>query len=53
LAGFKGVLHIALLVPSAKLFKEIAVTLRQLPIVAYIIAGIVVCPTVYGEMIIS
>jgi Kef-type K+ transport system membrane component KefB len=52
LAGFKGVLHIALLLPSAKLFKEIAVTLRQLPIVGYIIAGIVVCPTVYGEMII-
>jgi Kef-type K+ transport system membrane component KefB len=42
LAGFKGILHIAVLLLSAKLFEEIAVRLTQLPIVGYIIAGIVV-----------
>jgi hypothetical protein len=42
LAGFKGILYIALLVLSAKLFEEIAVRLRQPPIFGYLIAGIVV-----------
>jgi Kef-type K+ transport system membrane component KefB len=42
LAGFKGILPIALLVLSAKLFEEIAVRLRQPPIFGYIIAGIIV-----------
>ncbi len=32
LAGFKGILHIAFLVLSAKLFEEIAVRLRRPPI---------------------
>jgi len=42
LAGFKGILDIALLVLSDKLFEEIAVRLRQPPIFGYLIAGIVV-----------
>ena len=43
MAGFKGILHIALLVLSAKLFEEIAVVrLRQPLIFGYIIAGMVV-----------
>lgn len=42
MAGFKGILDIALLVVSAKLFEEIAVMLRQPPIFGYLIAGIVV-----------
>ncbi len=42
MTGFKGVLDIALLVLSAKLFEEIAVRLRQPPIFGYLIAGIVV-----------
>lgn len=33
MAGFKGILDIAFLVLSAKLFEEIAVRLRQPPIV--------------------
>ena len=46
MAGFKGILHIALLVLSAKLFEEKAFRLRQPPIFGYIIAGIVVGLTV-------
>jgi Kef-type K+ transport system membrane component KefB len=42
LAGFKGILDIALLVLSDKLFEEIAIRLRQPPIFGYLIAGIVV-----------
>jgi Kef-type K+ transport system membrane component KefB len=44
LAGFEGILYISLLILSAKLFEEVAVRLRQPPIVGYIIAGIVVGP---------
>lgn len=44
MAGFEGILYISLLILFAKLFEEVAVRLRQPPIVGYIIAGIVVGP---------
>lgn len=44
LAGFEGILYISLLVVFAKLFEEVAVRLRQPPVVGYIIAGIVLGP---------
>jgi Kef-type K+ transport system membrane component KefB len=44
LAGFEGILYISLLILFAKLFEEVAVRLKQPPIVGYIIAGIVVGP---------
>jgi Kef-type K+ transport system membrane component KefB len=44
LAGFEGILYISLLILFAKLFEEVAVRLRQPPIVGYIIAGIIVGP---------
>lgn len=44
MAGFEGILYLALLVLFAKLFEEVAVRLRQPPIVGYILAGIVVGP---------
>ncbi len=44
MAGFEGILYISLLILFAKLFEEVAVRLRQPPIVGYIIAGIIVGP---------
>jgi Kef-type K+ transport system membrane component KefB len=44
--AFEGILYIALLILFAKLFEEVAVRLRQPPIVGYIIAGIVLGPAV-------
>ena len=44
MAGFEGILYISLLILFAKLFEEVAVRLRQPPIVGYIIAGIVIGP---------
>jgi Na+:H+ antiporter len=44
LAGFEGILYISLLILFAKLFEEVAVRLKQPPIVGYIIAGIVIGP---------
>jgi len=44
LAGFEGILYISLLILFSKLFEEVAVRLKQPPIVGYIIAGIVVGP---------
>jgi len=44
LAGVEGILYISLLILFAKLFEEVAVRLRQPPIVGYIIAGIVIGP---------
>jgi Kef-type K+ transport system membrane component KefB len=48
LAGFEGILYISLLILFAKLFEEVAVRLRQPPIVGYIIAGIVLGPAVFS-----
>jgi len=48
LAGFEGILYISVLILSAKLFEEVAVRLRQPPIVGYIIAGIIVGPAALG-----
>lgn len=44
MAGFEGILYISLLILFAKLFEEVAVRLKQPPIVGYIIAGIIVGP---------
>lgn len=44
MAGFEGILYISLLILFSKLFEEVAVRLKQPPIVGYIIAGIVVGP---------
>lgn len=46
MAGFEGILYISLLILFAKLFEEVAVRLRQPPIVGYIIAGIVLGPAI-------
>lgn len=46
MAGFEGILYISLLIIFAKLFEEIAVRLKQPPIVGYIVAGIVLGPAV-------
>lgn len=48
MAGFEGILYISLLILFAKLFEEVAVRLRQPPIVGYIIAGIVLGPAVFS-----
>jgi Kef-type K+ transport system membrane component KefB len=44
LAGFEGILYLALLILFAKLFEELAVRLRQPPIIGYVLAGILLGP---------
>lgn len=44
MAGFEGILYLALLILFAKLFEELAVRLRQPPIIGYVLAGILLGP---------
>lgn len=44
MAGFEGILYLALLILFAKLFEEVAVRLRQPPIIGYVVAGILLGP---------
>lgn len=44
MASFEGILYLALLILFAKLFEEVAVRLRQPPIMGYVMAGILLGP---------
>lgn len=44
MASFEGILYLALLILFAKLFEELAVRLRQPPIIGYVLAGILLGP---------